>query len=253
MSGGFALMSAFAPDAFPDWVRVALFWLGVAMAAVGVCAALWHYRPRHFLADHVLWRFGKSKPTASTSASRKVEVLPRSRFDESKQSQFSYPYPKAVLKLRIQNPRGTRRGKEDGTPVAMALSAQLQNDHRSVLLNCSAILAGIEGYSGKDELLGKAFKLPKGGHVSHMTTNVCQFTMVKRDMSDEVSPEPFLLCLEGEMIPLEEDSTYVLAIELRSEYKFPTLAKVQIDTEKGLNAEARLLGHEVLTEGIGDA
>ena len=45
LSLGSMLMSAFAPDAFPEWSRVLLFWAGVVLALVGIVAAAWHFRP----------------------------------------------------------------------------------------------------------------------------------------------------------------------------------------------------------------
>lgn len=62
LSGGVTLMSVFAPDAVPDWIRVSLFWCGVGLLIVGVFAATWHHRPKGWLARNVWWRFAHRKP-----------------------------------------------------------------------------------------------------------------------------------------------------------------------------------------------
>jgi hypothetical protein len=50
-------MGVFAPDAFPEWVRVSLFWIGAIFAVWGALAAIWHYRPKAWLRQNVWWRF----------------------------------------------------------------------------------------------------------------------------------------------------------------------------------------------------
>lgn len=62
LSGGFGLVSMFAPDAFPEWARVALFWMGVILLAIGILAAGWHYRPRNWLSRNVWWRLRLHPP-----------------------------------------------------------------------------------------------------------------------------------------------------------------------------------------------
>jgi hypothetical protein len=64
--------------------------------------------------------------------------------------------------------------------------------------------------------------------------------LISRNISDKVTPEPFLLRLASEQIPLRENTTYTLQIELRSEYPIPTVVTVSIKTESGLVATARV-------------
>ena len=391
-------MGIFAPDAFPEWLRVVLFWMGAALAAVGVAAAAWHYRPKGWLKRHVWWRLKLNPPTISYSvvdghfeSVTKLsepeawvplhealthliyqsewahhQALPKSKEDFDKtvsgefreylargdvrargvkgtgfsdsgdptepiaadywvkafvspyhsialqdtgsdaagnrltheratyrrvvinkndlegvrpkatrqslsplaefveplrakinaektettggllsQDSFGYPYAKAVLKLRIQNPKGTRRGNAKGVPFAMSLAAQLQNDHGGDLKNCSVVLREITGLEGGSELTGAKFKIPKNGIVRKSPNIVSQFTMVRRDMSDRVTPEPFLLLVGDRTIPLSENSTYTLRLELMSESPHSTMCQVQINTGEGLDAEAIVIDHQV--------
>ena len=221
-------MSVFAPDAFPEWLRVSLFWLGVALALFGVAATVWHFRRK----------IGLGKATGEST-------LPRPNFAPEVSSEFDYPYPKAVLKLRIQNQRGTRRGDDKGVPFAMSLAAQLQNDHNADLKNCSVVLREISGLERGNELTGLRFSLPKDGIVRKAPTLVSQFTMVRRNMSDTVTPEPFLLTVGGKTYPLSENSTYNLRLELISGSPHSTICHVQIDTGTDLDAEARIVSQEV--------
>lgn len=70
LSGGFGLVSIFAPDAFPQWLRVILFWVGVALLALGLAAAIWHFRPRGWVARHLFWRLKRHPPKAHQSTVR---------------------------------------------------------------------------------------------------------------------------------------------------------------------------------------
>lgn len=203
---------------------------------------------KNWLRRNVWWRFGRSAPQTKSQSQPKMATPNRPNFEQEKQSQFDYPYPKAVLKLKLANPRGTRRGKPDGTPFAMSIAAQLQNDHTGDLENCSVVLQKFDGLQGGEDLSGLEFKLAKEGKVWKTSSITTQFPIIRRNMEDEVTPEPFLLLVGGREIPLEENSTYSLLLELRSEYRYSTLAKVQIDTGVGLDAEARFIGDQRVTE-----
>lgn len=76
LSGGFGLVGIFAPDAVPEWLRIALFWTGVALLAIGVAAAVWHYRPTAWLAQHVWWRFGRLPPTKDHPLPAAAQLAP---------------------------------------------------------------------------------------------------------------------------------------------------------------------------------
>lgn len=78
LSAGFALMGIFAPDAFPEWIRTSLFWVGVALAFVGISAGAVHFRPKGWWSTNIGWRFRSRPPHALVPAPAAPVITPTS-------------------------------------------------------------------------------------------------------------------------------------------------------------------------------
>lgn len=242
-------MGIFAPDAFPEWIRVGLFWLGVALAVLGICLAGWHYRPKKFLQEHVFWRFALRSGDGRATKERPVakrQSVPTPTYElngdnDLPTSEFDYAYPKAVLKATIEKPTGTREARAGAEAHKMHLVMQLVNDHKRPLTPCAAVLHGMtinnEWVEVKEQMRASQATIPTGGRK--------HFPFLKRDLSDPVTPEPFLLLLHEREIALQENSDYTLLLELVCAYPIPTVVTVHLATGEGLNAQAEIVNMEL--------
>ena len=68
-SVGLWLLAAFAPDVFPDWIKLRFVYLGALILFATGLAALWHLRPIDWLTENVLWRLDarRSDPISNLS------------------------------------------------------------------------------------------------------------------------------------------------------------------------------------------
>lgn len=64
-------------------------------------------------------------------------------------------------------------------------------------------------------------------------------------MTDEITPDPFLIVLESGRLVLSESATYVGELELRSQYPIPTVVYFQLDTGIGLDACFRIMDQKL--------
>ncbi|VAW00236.1 hypothetical protein MNBD_ALPHA04-2225, partial [hydrothermal vent metagenome] len=74
------------------------------------------------------------------------------------------------------------------------------------------------------------------------------FYLVFRDISDAVTPEPFLMNFESGRKALADNSEYLLNLELRSAYPIPTIASLLIKTGAGLDVECTIVKQELQPE-----
>jgi len=68
---------------------------------------------------------------------------------------------------------------------------------------------------------------------------------IERDMADEISSPPFLFRLLKEDFPLIDNSRYFVSMELRSMYRYPTLATIQIDVAEGPDIQLMVLEQHI--------
>ena len=256
LSGGFGLVSIFAPDAFPDWLRIALFWCGVCLLATGMLATGWHYRPKRWLSRNLWWRFAKVPPhirPADTPEARlssfdnsgngvdQVGETSSSRAEaQSPIENLGYAYPKAVLKAEIDKPTGTRSAHSGQEPHAMSIMMAIRNDHHKLLRDCSIILIGLTE-SGQFTQINEPLHAGNGGKFTVAAKQPYKFTFLSRDISDRITPHPFVLKLVDRELPLEEETVYVASMDLHSIYKWPTQVTARIETGKGLEAKVEII------------
>ena len=154
--------------------------------------------------------------------------------------EFGYSYKKAVLQASIKDPRGTREAREVNKPYKTTITMILKNEHRKALTECSVVLVELE-CNGIRSPVGKRMRVAGEGEFTVQPNSPKHFALLVRDMSDAVTPAPFLLRLNNGELPLEESSTYILVLELRSRYPIPTRVTVRIDTGTNLDVEAEIV------------
>jgi hypothetical protein len=155
---------------------------------------------------------------------------------------FGYSYRKAVLQAVVKMQRGTLERRGD-RPHLLTIVLGVENKHNKLLTDCSAVVTAITGPNGKIVDVNKP--LAAGENFAVDTRQPKQMALLMRDISDKVTPAPFLLRTAGPGIPLKENSRYLVALELRSRYPHPTNVIVQIDTETGLNATCAIIHQDV--------
>lgn len=237
------------PESIDNWATVILSMVlgGLLLATAQV------YQGKRFRRSG----FGKIASTLDPSASDAVEearpltqgdVEPRPSFHVAASDEFPYPYPKAVLKAEIRSPRGTLE-KHSGAeaPHKMIVKMVLINDHTAPLKDCSVFLKGYF-HEGKWFDVSEPMRGEEKFTVHKSSTLLTAQAIISRDISDRITPQPFLLRLSKRSIPLLDNATYTLKIELRSRYPLATLLTVQIDTGTGLDAEAKITRIELAKE-----
>lgn len=159
--------------------------------------------------------------------------------------EFNYAYPKAVLRAELDRADGEKSARS-GKVFHVGVRMNLISAHDKQLDDCSVVLAVIE-HAGIETTVMEPMKF--GNETSftvypHQTKAV---SLLARDVSDPITPAPFLVKLASRELPLAENSRYVLTLELRSGYRFPTLVYVQIDTAGGTNLHVQIV-KQVLSE-----
>src|SRR3546814_7130117 len=81
------------------------------------------------------------------------------------------------------------------------------------------------------------FRVPEGPIVRRT------ITFLSRDISDPITPQPFLFVLRDRLLPLSEGTKYDFEIELRSPYPSPTLAPLVLATTTGQIGRAHVCIH----------
>lgn len=160
-----------------------------------------------------------------------------------------YEYPKAVV--QIEDFKISRHALPDGQLEKVEGRVVVKSHCYTVLRECevravSLASDGIETtlngqlFSGRrpvDRQETGLFLLPVGGHIS--------LPLIFRDLKDTVSKPPFLLRLVNQKVPLAENTSYILTIDLHSEAQDVARARVQIDLQSGPNFSLTLLHQAV--------
>lgn len=229
-----------------EWLAVNGFWLCLVTAMfIGGALALW----ANFAIQSAFGNRDQPAPigvkTAPNSAVTPVYTpvaLPPAP------PKFSYPYPKAVLVAAFPAPSGS--ADSDGM-IDMSAVIAVENRHNGPLNDCHVFVVSIaegnnktdinvELRSGKDRATNKPigkFNLNKDGSK--------RWVFIHRDMKDKISNPPYLMRLiTGDRV-LNDNTQYVIAMELRSEYEHPTKVGIQVDIGVGKDIKITLLDQSV--------
>lgn len=253
-AGAFAVLGA--PD--KETLLIAAGWAAIVAA---VMLAVWglKHKESHWLAllpgwisRNVWWRFRAHPPVGADFTliipptqiepedATKIAPAPRPTFVAPTESDdLGYAYPKAVLKAEVPKPRGTISAT-GGRHVSVSVLMCITNDHSKPLADCSVWLAEISE-NGVKTAIGKSVRVGGGNTFTVQPHTATNFHIVSRDMTDEITPAPFMLKLVKRELLLKESSQYVARLELRSRYRHPTIVHLQIDTGVGLDVEVKLL------------
>jgi hypothetical protein len=162
---------------------------------------------------------------------------------------LGYRWPKAVLKAEIPKGSVTKEAQAANQPPHKVTALMgIKNDHTSDLRDCSALLVGLS-YNGNWKSVNKVLRAGTKGIFNVASRAPYRFTFLSRNISDTVTPEPFHLNLEGDKCVLDESTTYLAVLSLRSPYKWPTLVTLQIKTGLGVDVSVKVLDQR-LPDGV---
>ena len=136
-------------------------------------------------------------------------------------SGLDLPYRKAVLQIGEVK---SSRSKTGETFTNADCVIEIKNVTAVALLECSLHLVRMDTANGTieiDEAVRKdMFAVPANQSKRLM--------FIHRDLKDVVSRPPHLLRLATQDLPLVDGQSYALEIELRSEYEYPTLVRMEL-------------------------
>lgn len=138
----------------------------------------------------------------------------------------NYPYRKAVLQMDkpISSGSADSRGVLESTECLIVVRSEC----KVRLEECRVGLEDIkkDGLSVlySPSVSEKSFVMAPG--------EKRRFRIFHRDLKDVVSNPPHILKLAGQEIPLEDDVTYQIVLSLRSEYEFPTIVTLLVETDR---------------------
>lgn len=233
-----------------EWMKENAAVIAAVLLGVMILTFIWERRSKlSFISDwlrrNVYWRLGASPPVlknydrsvASIAQAAHSPVYQKPDFEDSLVSvEFPYAYPKAVLKAEISRPQGTKHADAGGEPHSLLLIMTVTADHTTVINPCSVVLHGFS--DGDDWFLVDEDMRVSNAAISPKTPR--HFPIVRRDISDPVTPEPFLLLLKDREVALMENTNYTLVIELVCAYPIPTVVTVSLKTGSNLDAEAKI-------------
>lgn len=148
-------------------------------------------------------------------------------------SEFDYPSLVAVLRAEIDGKTGSKEALAGKPPHKVSVLMRIANVHDKPMNDCLVQLKSIK--EGSFETT--AHQLFKVGKKAKFQTNPSQtnnFYFLKRDMSDPITPRPFVLVLEDQEKPLNENTNYLLKLKLISPYPIATIVEVEVETGEGV-------------------
>lgn len=227
-----------------DWFATNGFWFSLVTAFfLGAALALW--------ANVALQSMFGSDDLALFKTTKSAEALTAPQYQAvplpPKPQKFSYAYPKAVLVASVDAPMGS--ANSDGL-VSVASAFSVENKHDTAISGCSAHVVSIHANGTIDPIdtplrAGGSYKDDSSGVFGIAKFATKRWTFVKRDLADKISKPPFLLLLAGRDYPLLDNTQYILTMELRSEYEYPTKVGVQIDVKTGREVYITIIDQSV--------
>jgi hypothetical protein len=198
--------------------------------------------------DTLLGKMRKQTHERELETIEDLEKPSRETLLEDVKDEFPYPYPKAVLQFAIKRAKG-QKGMAAGAdePHEVKVMTSVVCKHSKPLIGCSAYVSHWIK-DGKKEAInqflswGGKSKFDTHPHTAH------NFYLVFRDISDQVTPEPFLMNFESGRKALADNSEYLLNLELRSAYPIPTIVSLLIKTGTGLDVECTIVKQELQPE-----
>lgn len=137
-------------------------------------------------------------------------------------SGLELPYRKAVLQIGEVK---SSRSKTGSTFTNADCVIEIRNVTAITLLDCSVHLVRMDTANGMVEI-DEAIRREKFALPANQSKRL---TLVHRDLKDIVSRPPHLLRLASRDLPLVDGQSYSLEVELRSEYQYPTLVRLELD------------------------
>jgi hypothetical protein len=188
-------------------------------------------------------------PSPSTTL---YEKLARRIREHPSTDQFDYPTLKCILRSEIPHPTGQRSAYAGKPPHETEILMTVSSIHTGTIFGCSVILLSIAS-DGIAETVMRPFTWGSNTtfdtylHMSH------SFRLLRRNLSDPINPDPFVIQIEGMLRPLRENTEYLLVLELRAPpYPYPTIVELSVHTGFGLDVECRIIGQhlpEIKDEG----
>lgn len=163
------------------------------------------------------------------------ETIPQpSRRAESAAAKLADPYREAVLQL--EKAQVTKLAGAGG-PGITAVECTLFLEGKAALQECQVWLDQVRSGDTADTLdaLIRIGRREKDGTCKttfpiHRASAAARVMFLKRDLTDVVSNPPFLIFTDQGNYPLEDNTTYYVDMELRSEAKYPTKVTLRIVT-----------------------
>lgn len=222
-----------------DWFATNGFWLSLTTALfLGAALALWaNVALQSIFGSDSLTLFKTTKNAASV-ATPQYQAVPL----PPKPEKFSYAYPKAVLVAGVETPMAS--ANSDGL-VSVTAAFSVENKHNTAISGCSAHIVQIQA-NGKIDPIDTPLRVANSGGVFEIAKLATKrFTLIKRDLADKISKPPFLLLLDGRDYPLLDNTQYIITMELRSEYEYPTKVGLQIDVKEGREIYTTIIDQSV--------
>jgi hypothetical protein len=179
-----------------------------------------------------------------------LEPLPRPDFAGAPEC-YPYAFPKALVTLEVLDAKGQREQAAGADkPEATKARIRIVSKHNKPLMGCYAIVRTIR-QGGRAEQLDLSLRINKGQPFRLEAGSPALGYLVRRDISDKVTPEPFLLLLNEREYVLADNSQYLLEIELGTAFPYPVLSTLQIDTGKGLDLRLAVVSEQLMDSGAG--
>ena len=150
-------------------------------------------------------------------------------------SEFDYPSLVAILRAEIDKEHGLIQAEAGRPPHTVSVLMRISNRHGKPMNDCMVQLFSISEQRG---LTTSAHQLFTWGGKTQFQTNPNQthnFYFVKRDMTDPITPKPFVLLLADSEKPLHENTNYLLTLKLISPYPIATIVEIEVKTGEGVD------------------
>lgn len=150
-----------------------------------------------------------------------------------KTSEFVFPTLVAILRAEIDRENGLKSAQAGKPPHSVSVLMRIANIHTKPMDNCMVQLFSIKK-SGLESAQHQLFKFSGKTKFKTNPNQTNNFYFVKRDMTDPITPKPFVILLADREMPLHENSQYLLKLKLISPYPIPTIVEVEVRTGDGV-------------------
>jgi hypothetical protein len=155
--------------------------------------------------------------------------------------EFDYPYRKAVLQAEVRVPVGTQEARAGHEPHKATWVMTLVNKHSKPLHDCSVILFALGREGEPLTEIEEPLRIGSEATFTVDSKSPKNFPLLSRDISDTVTPAPFIMRTVSRQIPLADNTLYYAGLALHSRYPHPTIVFIMISTRTGLAARIELV------------